>query len=107
MHGSSTDESDLDFTIGVDTDSSDQSDDSKAPVVLSLRFEQFTRECDVKFYTGLPSTAIFKCLFDFLAQKAQRMQYWRGAKQTEKVDSKSRKHCQAVSRDCTQRYDAS
>ena len=84
MHGSSTDESDPDFTIGVDTDSSDQSDDSKAPVVLSLRFEQFTRECDVKFYTGLPSTAIFKCLFDFLAQKAQRMQYWRGAKQTEK-----------------------
>ena len=47
-----------------------------------------TREFEVKFYTGLPSTECFKCVFDFLLPKAQNMQYWRGAKQTEKETSK-------------------
>lgn len=83
IHVSSTDESDPDFTSDVGNDT-DTSGESTAPVVVSLRFEQLTREFEVKFYTGLPSTEIFKCLFDFLVQKAQRMQYWRGAKQTEK-----------------------
>ena len=55
---------------------------------IPLRFEQFTREFEVKFYTGLPSTECFKCVFDFLLPKVQNMQYWHGAKQTEKETSK-------------------
>ena len=49
-----------------------------------MRFEQLTRESDVRFYTGLPSTEAFRCLFDYLLPKARNMQYWRGSKQTEK-----------------------
>lgn len=48
-------------------------------VVVPLQFEQFSREFEVKFYTSLPSTKYFKCLFDFLLEKAQRMQYWHKA----------------------------
>ena len=44
------------------------------------RFKQLTREFNVKFYTSLPSTECFKYLFP----KAQTMQYWSAAKQTEK-----------------------
>ena len=57
-------------------------------VKIPLRFEQFTREFEVKFYTGLPSTECFKCVFDFLLPKAQDMQYWHGAKQTENESAK-------------------
>ena len=53
-----------------------------------MRFEQITRECDVKFFTGLPSTEAFRCLFDYLLPKAKAMQYWRGAKQTQKEQQK-------------------
>ena len=49
-----------------------------------MRFEELTRESDVRFYTGLPSTEAFRCLFDYLLPKAKNMQYWRGSKQTEK-----------------------
>ncbi len=50
---------------------------------IPLQFEQFTQEFEVKFYTGIPSTLAFKCLFEFVLHKAQNMQYWRGAKQTQ------------------------
>ena len=60
---------------GVDTD---------IAVKVPLRFEQFTREFEVKLYTGLNSTESFKCVFNFLLPKAQNMQYWQGAKQTVK-----------------------
>ena len=53
-------------------------------VYLPMRFEQLTRKSDVRFYTGLPSTEGFRCLFDYLLSKAKNMQYWRGSKQTEK-----------------------
>ena len=53
-------------------------------VYLPMRFEQLTRESDVRFYTGLPSTEAFRCLLDYLLPKAKNMQYWRGSKQTEK-----------------------
>ena len=52
--------------------------------VIPFQFEQLTRECDVKFYTGIPSTAAFRCLFDHLSPKARNMQYWRGPRQTER-----------------------
>lgn len=73
----------------TDSDSSEESDqelptESDPTAKIPPRFEQLTREFEVKFYTGLPSTACFKCVFDFLVPKAQNMQYWRGAKQTEK-----------------------
>ena len=53
-----------------------------------MRFEQLTRESDVRFYTGLPSTEAFRCLFDYLLPKARNIQYWRGSKQTEKESQK-------------------
>ena len=59
------DESDVDLTVRV-----------------SMRFEQLTRESDVRVFTGLPSTEAFKCVFDHLMPRAQNMQYWRGIKQT-------------------------
>ena len=49
---------------------------------VPMRFEQISREADVKTFTGLPSTKCFKCIFDQLFPKAQHMQYWRGLKQT-------------------------
>ena len=38
-------------------DSSDDSDFEPRLPMISLQFEQLTRVCDVKFYTGIPSTA--------------------------------------------------
>ena len=49
---------------------------------VPMRFEQISREADVKTFTGLPSTKCFNCIFDHLFPKAQHMQYWRGPKQT-------------------------
>ena len=55
------------------------------PSVTAPRcFEQITRESDVKFFTGRPSTEAFRCLLEYLLPKAKIMQYWRGAKQTQK-----------------------
>ena len=51
---------------------------------VPLQFEQLTRE-SVRFYTGLTSTASFKCVFDYLLPKAMNMQYWHGPKQTEET----------------------
>jgi hypothetical protein len=75
--------------IFSDSDSDDHGEqypgiDTDLAAKIPLRFEQFTREFEVEFYNGLNSTESFKCVFDFLLPKAQNMQYWRGAKQTEK-----------------------
>ena len=75
--------------ISSDSDSDDHMEenpgvDTDIAVKVPLGFEQFTREFEVKLYTGLNSTESFKCVFNFLLPKAQNMQYWRGAKQTEK-----------------------
>ena len=64
-----------------DYSSSSENDPS---VTVPRRFEQITRESDVKFFTGLPSTEAFRCLLEYLLPKAKTMQYWRGAKQTQK-----------------------
>ena len=66
--------------------SSSSEDDPSS--TIPMRFEQLTRESDVKFFTGLSSTESFKCLFDYLLPKAESMQYWRGAKQTQKEQMK-------------------
>ncbi|XP_046864653.1 LOW QUALITY PROTEIN: uncharacterized protein LOC124459176 [Xenia sp. Carnegie-2017] len=50
---------------------------------VPLQFEQLTREYDVRFHTGLPSTNSFKCVFEYLLPKASNMQYWRGPTQTQ------------------------
>ena len=67
-------------------DSNDEEMESSAAYSVSvpLQFEQLTRELEVKVYTGIPSTETFKFLFDYLSEKAQSMQYWRGGKQTTK-----------------------
>ena len=48
----------------------------------SMLFCHFTREADVKFYTGLPSTRHFRIIFDHVQHKASRMSYWRGPKRS-------------------------
>ena len=48
----------------------------------ALNFGQFTREADVRFYTGLSGTTHFRALFRHLEQKAARLRYWRGPKIT-------------------------
>ena len=49
---------------------------------VPMRYEQISREANVKTFTGLPSTKCFKCIFHYLFPKTQHMQYWRGPKQT-------------------------
>ena len=68
-----------------DYSSSSENDPS---VTVPMRFEEIMRESDVKFFTGLPSTEAFRCLFDYLLPKAKTMQYWRGTKQTQKEKQK-------------------
>ena len=67
---------------------SDYSRSSENGPSVTARFEQITRESDVKFFTGLPSSEAFRCLFDYLLPKAKTMQYWRGAKHTQKEKRK-------------------
>ena len=62
-------------------DDLDDLDHSDLHLRVPMRFEQISREADVKTFTGLPSTKCFKCIFDHLL-KAQHMQYWGGPKQT-------------------------
>ena len=50
----------------------------------SLTFDQVTRDCDVRFYTGFISTEIFKILFEHFKFKASTMIYWDGNKKTSK-----------------------
>lgn len=79
-------DSDSEDSEDTERESSDSADNEERDptTTIPMRFEQLTRESDVKFFTGLPSTEAFKCLFEYLLPKAQNMQYWRGAKQTEK-----------------------
>ena len=59
-------------------------------VYPSMKFEQITRESDVRFFTGLRTTTVFKFIFDWLLFKAVHMQYWRGAKTTTEFEAKRR-----------------
>ena len=45
-----------------------------------MKFEQIMLESDIRFFTGLQTTTVFKFMFDRLLFKAVHMQYWRGAK---------------------------
>lgn len=47
---------------------------------VPMSFEQLTRECDVRFYTGFHSSETFKTIFNHVAPKAYVMQYWEGQK---------------------------
>ena len=53
-------------------------------VSVPMQFIQQTRELEVRVYTGLSSPKTFQFFFDYLSEKAQSMQYWRGGKQTTK-----------------------
>ena len=71
----------------TDSESSEDAADADAEqttAAVPMQFTHLTRESDVKFFTGLPSTKAFHCLFEHLLPKVQHMQYWRGAKQTER-----------------------
>ena len=63
-------------------DNEDDLDHHDSLLRVPMRFEQISREADVKTFTGLPSTKCLKCIFDHLFPKVQHMQYWRGPKQT-------------------------
>ena len=58
----------------------------------SLKLEQITREADVRFFTGLRSTIIFKFLFDRPLSKAENMQYWRGARGKTSSEFEAERH---------------
>ena len=47
-----------------ETSDSSNDEENDPSTTIPMRFEQLTREFDVKFYTGLPSTQAFKCLFE-------------------------------------------
>lgn len=48
-----------------------------------------------KFYTGLPSFAVFLWLFNYLAPKCEKMVYWRGSSSTPDERTRSRR-CMAL-----------
>ena len=48
----------------------------------SFRFEDLTRDSDVRFYTGFINTEIFKTIFNHLLPKTRNMTYWDGHKKT-------------------------
>ena len=60
---------------------------------------QLSRDADVKFYTGFSDTTQFKCIFDQLLPKAEKMQCWRGTKQTDQETPSA-----AISADFTHAY---
>ena len=49
-----------------------------------MQFAQITRESDVRLFTGIRDTEIFKFLFDQLSLDARQMTHWRGEKLTNK-----------------------
>ena len=51
-------------------------------VKSALLFDYFTRNSDVKLYTGFSDTSTFRLVFDQLAKKAQYMHYWKGMTNT-------------------------
>ena len=53
-------------------------------VKSALLFEPFTRDSDVKLYTGFSDTSTLRLIFDQLAKKAQYMHYWKGMTNTAK-----------------------
>ena len=58
-----------------------------------------SRDADVKFYTGFSDTTQFKCIFDQLLPKAEKMQCLRGTKQTDQETPSA-----AISADFTHAY---
>ena len=48
----------------------------------SKNFTDITRECDIRFYTGLINKDLFRTLFEFFQLKASTMTYWDGNKKT-------------------------
>ena len=47
-------------------------------VKSALLFDHFTRDSDLKLYTGFSDSSTFRFAFDQLAKKAQYMHYWKG-----------------------------
>ena len=71
----------LDDTTSVETDQNNELD---LDLRVSMRFEQLTKDGEVRTFRGLPSAEVFKCILEHLFPKAKCMQYWRGPKQTTK-----------------------
>ncbi|XP_028416844.1 uncharacterized protein LOC114541054 [Dendronephthya gigantea] len=82
--GEDTEMQQLEQHSGPESSDTIDSDFEPPSLMVPLRFEQLTRECDVKFYTGIPSTEAFHCIFEHLSPKALHMQYWRGTQQTQR-----------------------
>lgn len=56
-----------------------------------LTFEQLTRDCDVRLFTGFQNASCFKLVFDFLQPSAVTMVYWKGSKDMETMDTENRR----------------
>lgn len=52
-----------------------------------LKFEQLTRESEVKLYTGFKNPVTFKLIFEYLQPKALNMTYWKGESQLQQESS--------------------
>ena len=61
-------------------DDSDDDDEEETAFCVPMAFEQLTRECDVRFYTGFHSSETLKAIYEHVAPKAHVMQYWEGQK---------------------------
>ena len=53
-------------------------------VKSALLYNHFTRDSDVKMYTGFSDSSTFRLTFDQLAKKAQHMHYLKGMTNTAK-----------------------
>ena len=60
-----------------------------------MTFGHLTREYDVRFCSGLPSTNGFKMLFEHLMEKASVMHHWRGEKDARKKYTSALRKSQA------------
>lgn len=55
----------------------------------SLKFEQLTRDCDVRLFTGFQNAESFALIFEFLYPNVITMNYWKGRKQIGTISEKS------------------
>jgi len=60
-----------------------------------LKFEQLTRDSDVRLFTGFQNADCFALVFEFLKPTAINMTYWKGPKQMTTMTERTviRRHC--------------
>ena len=69
-------------SLDTPQDPENTEDQPPPPPLPSLTFAHLTRECDVRLHTGFKNADMFRLVFQTVENKARRMQYWKGQKQT-------------------------